>query len=1019
MSWHFPDGFLEDAAAVLDGRADAEVHATRLRLRPARRNTFTIPGRTMAAQTALRSGPPRSPRLRSSASKLGRKIFRVFLLPVLGRLIEKPSEAIVGVIERKFRQTLIRPLDPDNYNQPVNIPFTDWASLRGRRSLLVVHGIFSNTEGVLSRLDCHAIKRWEAHYGGRMIAFDHLTVTQSPEDNVRYFLQELARAGGPFEFDVLCHSRGGIVSRTLAERGKDLVPEARCDIRNILFVAAPNQGSQLGDADHMMEMIDVFTNLVNLLPNGATLYSIEILLSIIKLLAYGFEQLPGVVSMGTKGYIPDTLNRSSTPSPAVYAAVASDYEPKPGDLFFSVADTVIDRVFTNRGRSITNDLVVPTDGVFATNGHPSFPIANPLVYQSGDALFHTELFSESRTVEWIERHFGIGNSTTLARGGEVAPESRRRPRLRGGMPISEPEAEIVGGRSGSGVTVKGAASSRYSEPATGGSRGATRTLPGPVSGPPDLGSAPSRDVKPAPALAPAEELRRDPFLDFRDLIEEGQESELVVRLEEVQRGRDALLAISLPEGVESVEVTVILSAPGFDVAPPREQTMTVARKRDPEKERVAFRLTARHPGFAPVLREIRADFWLANSCIGSVTDSTTVVPQGSTSEPLPKGKGGSPTFSVPRIPRQDCDLIIRVEGRDESGRPPFSIRLRSEIPGHEVDGLYVGELDLEGNDLSLYFNHFLEQQFQSYPDPDGQMSDAEFADAYESWRSKFMDELDAFGKSLWTMLPRDFREVYFQHYRDGVSPRSILVHSDETIFPWELVVPYDTINGKLVVLQPLGVAHILGRWRPGLRMMPSPQTLTVKGFCVLNPKYKPPLSWSEQEVERLRGIVPGLSIIKPANLESIKRVFQRSDIQILHFSGHGDYDAAYADLNAIMLEDGRFPAQLLQGTPLGAEGHPILYLNACSAGKAGLVVGHMGGFAANCLISGCSGIIAPYWPINDARASDFSYALYTKLNQGRAIGEALQELRQENPGDPTFRAYAYFGDPWTQPVFPL
>jgi hypothetical protein len=83
----------------------------------------------------------------------------------------------------------------------------------------------------------------------------------------------------------------------------------------------------------------------------------------------------------------------------------------------------------------------------------------------------------------------------------------------------------------------------------------------------------------------------------------------------------------------------------------------------------------------------------------------------------------------------------------------------------------------------------------------------------------------------------------------------------------------------------------------------------------------------------------------------------------------------------------------------------------------GLVLGRMGGFAANFLESGCSGVIAPYWPINDARAMEFSLAFYRKLNQGRALGEALQELRQDCPRDPTFRAFAYYGDPWARADF--
>ncbi len=56
-------------------------------------------------------------------------------------------------------------------------------------------------------------------------------------------------------------------------------------------------------------------------------------------------------------------------------------------------------------------------------------------------------------------------------------------------------------------------------------------------------------------------------------------------------------------------------------------------------------------------------------------------------------------------------------------------------------------------------------------------------------------------------------------------------------------------------------------------------------------------------------------------------------------------------------------------------------------------------------------------PIPDDTAMKFSLALYERLNSGRSIGEALQSLREENPRDPTFRAFAYFGDPWARPHF--
>ena len=52
--------------------------------------------------------------------------------------------------------------------------------------------------------------------------------------------------------------------------------------------------------------------------------------------------------------------------------------------------------------------------------------------------------------------------------------------------------------------------------------------------------------------------------------------------------------------------------------------------------------------------------------------------------------------------------------------------------------------------------------------------------------------------------------------------------------------------------------------------------------------------------------------------------------------------------------------------------------------------------------------------MDDERAADFALGLYEKLRRERSIGEALQELRDEYPQDPTFRAFAYLGDPWTR-----
>jgi hypothetical protein len=229
LSWHFPDGFFDEAS-------QPNAPQLRSRLRAASAPAFSIPTRTHAARRVMVGRCPSS-HLRGPITKIGRKIFKVLLLPILEPLAGPPLEAIVGRVERKFRQELIRSVTPDNYRSQVTDPFQNWSALNGQRSLLVVHGILSSTNEMLSCLPKSAMEELHRHYGGRVIAFDQITVSRSPEDNARHFLETLRRQAptGRFDFDILCHSRGGIVSRTLVERGSSLVPRPQRLVRQGVF----------------------------------------------------------------------------------------------------------------------------------------------------------------------------------------------------------------------------------------------------------------------------------------------------------------------------------------------------------------------------------------------------------------------------------------------------------------------------------------------------------------------------------------------------------------------------------------------------------------------------------------------------------------------------------------------------------------------------------------------------------------------------------------------------------------
>jgi hypothetical protein len=240
------------------------------------------------------------------------------------------------------------------------------------------------------------------------------------------------------------------------------------------------------------------------------------------------------------------------------------------------------------------------------------------------------------------------------------------------------------------------------------------------------------------------------------------------------------------------------------------------------------------------------------------------------------------------------------------------------------------------------------------------------------------------------------------------------------VLPWELVVPSGMVNRQFVEYPPLGVLHVMGRWKPGLGARPQPQAVRVQSMVVLNPKYgAQPLYWADKESEALATLISGIQRPSPVDLAAVEALLDGgTSVQLVHFNGHGDWDAS-AELSALRLDNGQSILALnFANRKLGMLAHPILYLNACSVGRTAQNVGRPGGFAANCLEGGWSGIIAPYWRVYDPQAMQFCVDLYRRLKMGLAVGEALQQIRRDRPDDFTAQSYAYFGDPWTRLLLP-
>ena len=972
LSWHY------DAGASLT--EEEREHRRRRGLRAPRPGEFRIPLRTAQAGRALAPGLPRRS-LRGPISKIGRKILKVFLVPVAG-LFADPVEQIVGAVERRVHHDRIWRLTPATYATAPTAGFQDWQSLRGKRCLLVVHGILSSVEGMLSRLPQASMTRWSDAYGGRVLGLNHRSITLSPEDNARFFLEQVHAAlpDDGVDVDIVCHSRGGIVARTLVERGRELFPASKCRFGKVFFVATPNQGSVLGDPEHMVDMIDLFTNFLTNFPDGPVLYSIEILLAMVKLLATAVgNHLPGVESMGTQSYIKTVLNKGAAAVGTTYAAVAADYAPTRGTdnayLLRRFADAAVDRIFYKGEQAVANDLVVPFEGVWGANGHPAFPITDPLLFQRDAGVWHSGFFARQETTDAIDQFLGLATAP-------LELDTRPEPGVSAVASPEQPRTARRRGRRGSG---------------TGG------------AGAPEAGPA-------ATPAAGGTTVEREPSIQFHEQVTEGDTYPLKAELRE-SHDLDAW-SIQLAPDTDEFAITAEISAPGFEVQSPRSVPLVVKKIREPATETASFLLRATHPGPEPVTRDIVVTFWAGNSALGTVRHYTVVVPKGYAGVAPADGRSRHDGFRIPPRRRESPDVVIYVRRLDRADES-YSLSMRSMIEAEEYEDQPFGTFSLDGRDMTAYFSQAIDPIFNAFPG--GQLSEADFDRALATWNTRLMTDLRDLGARLWQLLPSGFRTEYLRLMNLANPPRSFGIHSDEMIFPWELVRPTGIVGGKYQELPVLGISHILGRWKVGLSARPQPQAVPRPRTVIVNPQYAngDDLPWSTDERNEIQKLLTDVEVVDPVTRATIDQLLARADVQLVHFTGHGDWDAGTnADLSALRLENGdRMRAIAFAANRLGAEGHPILCLNACTIGRIGQVMGRPGGFASNCLDGGWAGVIAPYWPVYDPKAYEFSLKLYGKLKFRRSIGEALQEIRSESPDDPTALSYSYFGDPFARLLF--
>lgn len=379
ITWHLPD---EDSSARMSAVGDAP---------PTFRFTVPhVPSPPEAGPLGLAMGP---------LARVGRKIFsviRFFKIP--GLLADALIEVIVGKIEKRhfpdrylhydFEQEGFREGFPPGFGPSTDI-------LSRQRTLMFVHGTFSRTDWAfegLFREEERDFRKWLRKKYRHVLARDHKTLTKTPQENAEEILDSwpFTVDGRSVDLDLISHSRGGLVSRFLAERDKADLAAAGMNIERLLMFATPNRGTPLASQDKIPQLISILNNLVGLVGGPAFL---SLILSVLKLAAHGILELPGLKAQAPGSDQLRLVNGRPDGQPTEYFVARADF--RPDDVFRGLLIGMERRLIFD-GKD--HDAVVPYDGV------PRVDKTQKIVREErfhGPEVHHTNMFEQLRSKEFI------------------------------------------------------------------------------------------------------------------------------------------------------------------------------------------------------------------------------------------------------------------------------------------------------------------------------------------------------------------------------------------------------------------------------------------------------------------------------------------------------------------------------------------------------------------------------------------------------------------------------------------
>ncbi|MCB9762467.1 MAG: hypothetical protein H6739_21900 [Alphaproteobacteria bacterium] len=297
-----------------------------------------------------------------------------------------------------------------------------WNDFDGRRALLFLHGTGLNARKTLDYMQESSdglVTELVRAYGGRVLAFNHATVTSTIPENLAELNKLWPRVnpvtGKPMtmEVDVLGVSRGGLLARYIVE-GHGLIDGPTLTVRNVVFLGTPHEGTWSAMDNNKWCVIGVRC----LCNKGATkVYGPPVGDPIVKGVI-GIGQ-PGQLNMQPHSALLNDMNLKGPDAEALRAL-------QPDMRYHAVCSTFwlpedhssrpcVEKMFG----AAENDLVVPVGSVFDPKVTPAsrfegllpIPQERRLHFQPADQVTHVDYINQPRVHEqlrvWLEGDGGL------------------------------------------------------------------------------------------------------------------------------------------------------------------------------------------------------------------------------------------------------------------------------------------------------------------------------------------------------------------------------------------------------------------------------------------------------------------------------------------------------------------------------------------------------------------------------------------------------------------------------------